>query len=166
VKGLDRLKRQLRALYPQQIEASAEALDEGATEMADAIRRAAPKRHGALQKSVGQALTGQVPAGAKLAAQDATAGQALKASARLSRTVYAGDDEAYYARWVEFGTAERGPGVYRDKKGKRRNAGAEGHHATPAEPFFFPTVRALKRRVKSRMTRAGSKAAKAAAATS
>lgn len=47
----------------------------------------------------------------------------------------AGDDKAYYARWVEFGTV-----------------------ANPAQAFFFPAYRTQKRRIKSRIRTAVRKA--------
>lgn len=46
-------------------------------------------------------------------------------------TIFAGDEEAYYARWVEFGTPK-----------------------IPASPFFFVSWRLNKRRVKAAMRRA------------
>jgi hypothetical protein len=44
--------------------------------------------------------------------------------------------------WTEKGTEGHTAGSYRDRKGHRRNAGARGHAATKAQPFFFPAVRA------------------------
>lgn len=41
--------------------------------------------------------------------------------------VAAGDDTAFYARWVEFGTA-----------------------TTPAQSFFYPSIRALRRLIRNR----------------
>ena len=53
----------------------------------------------------------------------------------LSVEVVAGSDKAFYATFVEFGTRER-----------------------PAQPFFFPPYRALRKRIKSRTSRAVGKA--------
>ena len=60
----------------------------------------------------------------------------------LTITVYAGNSKAFYARWVEFGTRKM-----------------------KARPFFYPAYRALRRRVKGRVTRATNKAAKKVAAS-
>ena len=49
----------------------------------------------------------------------------------LSVRVQAGDDGAFYARWVEFGTAN-----------------------TPANPFFFVAYRLSKKRLQRRIKRA------------
>lgn len=67
----------------------------------------------------------------------------LKASTKAERytdgpairwRVVSGDAVAFYARFVEFGTAA-----------------AEGHGATPAQPYFFVSYRALRRRMKRRL---------------
>ena len=55
----------------------------------------------------------------------------------MTITIYAGDDKAFYARFVEFGTVKM-----------------------KAIPFFFPAYRTNKKRAKSRVRRAHTKAAK------
>lgn len=55
--------------------------------------------------------------------------------------VSAGDDDAYYARWVEFGTKEK-----------------------PGHPFFFPPYRARRKDIKKAVVAAVKKAARQAAA--
>lgn len=165
VKGLDRLLAQINALAPAQIAAARESLAVGASEVAEAIRRAAPQgATGALKRSVGFSQFGDAPktkaSGAFRA--DAEVDPAVRA-AGLNVTVYAGDDEAYYARFVEFGTRGAPAGKFQDAKGKTRT-NKRAHPATPAQPFFYPSVRALKKRVKSRVVRNANRAAKAAAA--
>jgi hypothetical protein len=70
-------------------------------------------------------------------------------------TIYAGSDEAFHARWVEFGTAPHLNGG--------RFAGSS-HPGTAAQPFFYPSYRATRKRAKGRVTRAVNKAAKRIAA--
>lgn len=55
----------------------------------------------------------------------------------LAVIVQAGGPDAIHGRWVEFGTQK-----------------------TRAQPFFFPSWRALRKRIKSRNSRASVKAAK------
>lgn len=62
-------------------------------------------------------------------------------SGDLTVTIFAGNSEAFYARWVEFGTQNM-----------------------RARPYFYPAYRALRKRSKSRIKRAGTKAAKKVAA--
>lgn len=54
---------------------------------------------------------------------------------RLSITIYAGGGEAFYAWFQEFGTVNM-----------------------PANPFFFPSYRKLRRKAKGRVTRKINKA--------
>jgi HK97 gp10 family phage protein len=56
----------------------------------------------------------------------------------MSVSVKAGSNRAFYARFQEFGTVDH-----------------------PPQPFFFPPYRALRRRIRSRIGRAVSKAVKA-----
>lgn len=171
-KGLDRLKRQIAALPRLQVEAAARSLEQGAAELANAISRAVPARTGDLAASVGYAPLGQAP--------ETSATQAFRGSnteragvlgeAGLGFEVFAGNNVAFYARWVEFGTA---PSVAGERMGARNSDVNQSkslgrlsyrtHPGTPAQPFFFPTVRAHKKRLKSRVVRNANKAAKAAA---
>lgn len=61
--------------------------------------------------------------------------QDVSDSTRISQRVTAGARDAPYAAWVEFGTSK-----------------------SEASPFFWPAFRLLRRRMKSRMSRAAKKA--------
>lgn len=141
VKGLDRLLRQIAALPKLQVAAAREAIVQGAEELAGAIARAAPKS------------SGEMAQGVKAAPADTAKGEA-----GIAMKVTAPPP----AMWVEFGTKSQPKGRYKDAKGKSRIS-KRAHHATRAEPFFWPTVRAYKKRIKSRIVRNANKAAKAAA---
>jgi HK97 gp10 family phage protein len=167
VKGLDRLLRQLQAL-PNSVRAElSDALLAEAREMAAAVARATPRRYGDLQASVGWSA-GAPPRvrtnGAfRLSPEDFGARGDALAKAGLLFTVYAGDDKAYYARFVEFGTSPAPKGRSRDITGKSRN-NLRAHAGTKAQPFFYPTIRARKKAAKSRVVRRLNKAVKAVAA--
>ena len=60
-------------------------------------------------------------------------------------------------------TAAAPAGRYKDAKGKTRT-NSQPHPATPAQPFFYPTIRARIQTEKRRMISAGSRAAKQVAA--
>lgn len=149
VKGLDRLKRQIAALPQLQVAAAAQSMQQGATEIAGGVKRAAPKRTGNLAESVE----------ARPVQQGADGGESVKGSAGLSWEVVAG----FPARFVENGTAPAPAGRYVDANGKTRT-NKRAHAGTRAQPFFWPTIRAFKKRAKSRVVRNANKAAKAAAA--
>lgn len=112
------------------------ALAESAEEIANLARSLVPVDSGDLKKSIGWTY-GKAPRGTITLAT-----LAYSKSGDLTVTIYAGNDEAFYARWVEFGT----------KTGN------------PAQPFFFPSYRALRRRARSKVSRAINKAAKQVAA--
>lgn len=168
VKGLDKLLKQIQSLPQGQVDAARASLEQGASEVAEAVRRAAPSRTGALKRSVGWSRFGQAPKTSATGAlradsTDGDAGAKALGDAGLKVTVYAGDDAAYYARFVEFGTRAAPAGKSKDAKGKTRT-NKRAHPATPAQPFFYATVRALKKRVKSRVVRNANRAVKAGAA--
>lgn len=146
VLGLDKLKRKLHELPDEMQTAIRKASESGAEEMVDMAARLAPVDTGALKASIawtyGDPPTGSIGAGTK---RKGKGGGGARKGARGGASgdrisIYAGDPTAYYARWVEFGTAAR-----------------------PATPFFYPAFRALKKRMRSRTTRAINKAVKGVA---
>lgn len=142
MKGLAQLNRKLRAI-PQVVEAEIKAaMAKGADEVVALAKSLVPVDDGDLRDSI-EWTWGDAPSGA-LAIASAGDGN-------LRITIYAGDEKAFYARWVEFGTAQHPQG------GMFKGA---THPGTTAQPFFYPSWRALRRRVKSRLTRAMNKAAK------
>lgn len=81
-------------------------------------------------------------------------GKAGQGDPDLTATVIAGDEEAFYARFEEFGTAPH--------ENKGAFAGTQ-HPGTSAQPFFYAPFRANRKRAKSAVSRAISKAVKKAA---
>jgi HK97 gp10 family phage protein len=127
------------------------ALVTGAEEITAMQKRLAPVDSGDLRNSIGYTFGSYSPANANV--RGPRAGGA--GDADLSVTIHAGDARAFYAAFLEFGTA----GPYEIKG---RFAGAS-HPGITAQPFFYPAVRTLRRRVKGRITRAGRKALRDAA---
>lgn len=144
-KGLAALRRQLRAVPAAvQAEVAAELEKIAAAIVAD-MKRLAPvlqepdarRRAGALRDSIGWTW-GDAPEGAM------TLGKVAKDRGDgFYLTIYAGTrdkrrgvDDAYYARWMEFGTTE-----------------------VPAQPYFWPAYRANRRKIRPAFTRAIKRAA-------
>ncbi|WP_295708033.1 HK97-gp10 family putative phage morphogenesis protein [uncultured Brevundimonas sp.] len=135
-----------------------DALNKNGSELSEAIRRRVPKDTGALAESVGYAF-GDAPATS--ATQAFRAKGSNPADPELTVTVFEGNNEAFYAGWVEYGTA---PSVSGQRVGARnsdikQNKGSgrqsyRTHPGTPAQPHFWPTYRSMKRRMKSRLSRA------------
>ena len=89
----------------------------------------------------------------------------------LSVKVVAGDSKVFYARFVEFGTRASVKGqvqAFAEKLTLARGAEVQGrsrkarriHPGTKAQPFFFPAYRALKKGMRSRVTRAATRGLK------
>lgn len=124
VQGLDRLKRKLTVTIPARVrDRTRNAMEKGANEIVAMAKSFVPVDSGDLRDSIGWTW-GDAPKGTiTLASSKPTDG-----GDRI--TIYAGNDKAFYARFVEFGTQKMAP-----------------------HPFFYPAYRTLKRRVKSRITR-------------
>ncbi len=142
--GLERLKRKLTVTIPAHVEkATADAMEQGAEEMVGMMKRLVPVDTGALRDSIGWTW-GDAPAGAMvLGKSKASGGQGRKVI-----TIYAGNlqtmvgsrNQFQLARLQEFGT-----------------------QAMNAQPYFFPSYRALRKRVRGRITRNMKKAIKGGA---
>ena len=89
-------------------------MEEGAQEIVDAMKMAAPIQSGDLRDSIGWTW-GEVPAGSFMIDEIRSGKNAGQQYATLRIKIYAGSREAFYARFIEFGT----------KTGVR------------AQPFFF-----------------------------
>lgn len=102
--------------------AAAQAMEEGAAEIVAEMKRLAPvlkspdrnRRAGALRDSINWTW-GDVPAGSFTIADIRSGKNKGEQYATLRIRIYAGSKEAFYARWVEFGTIEH-----------------------PAQAFFYP----------------------------
>ncbi|MFC3163061.1 HK97-gp10 family putative phage morphogenesis protein [Ciceribacter thiooxidans] len=145
VQGLDRLHRKLTRTIPERVLARVrEAMEQAAEEAVDVIRSLAPEDSGALKDSIGWTW-GDAPKGSiALLTSKRTAGG-------MRITIYAGGGDAFYARFVEFGTS---PHVNKGKFAGTQNPGMA------AQPFFFPGWRMVRRKAKRRMTGAIRKAIK------
>lgn len=141
VQGIAALNRKLTVTIPKRIEAAVRsAMEQGAQEVVDMMKRLVPvsadgshgKAPGTLRDSIGWTW-GDAPAGSVTLLK--SSGGREYAGMRI--TIYAGSKEAFYARWIEFGT----------------------QHAA-AKRFFYPSWRTMRKRVKSRIQRASRKAIK------
>ena len=152
LEGRDRLLRKMRALPDEVRSAIRQALAEGADEITDMQKRLVPVKSGALRNSIGSTFGKYKPANSNVrGVQAGTSGDP-----DLTVTIHAGDAKAFYASFVEFGTAPH--------TNQGRFAGTQ-HPGSRAQPFFYPAYRALRRRVKSRITRATTKAARKVASS-
>lgn len=155
--GLDRLNRQLAALAPTIRKRAAAQLAAQARETADAVQRAAPDAE--LARSVGFSQ-GAAPGGAILGGGALGPIAARKADAGLLFTVHAGDADAFWARWTEFGTAPHSVALGAKRKSGKYQDRGPFHPGAKASPFFWPTIRSRARLNKRRLQTAGRQAAR------
>lgn len=134
MQGLDRLRWKLTRKIPRAVEqAAVQTMEAGATEIVRLMKSLAPVDEGELRDSIGWTW-GAAPAGAMVLARSKVAG----GKGRKQITIYAGNartmvgsrNQFQLARLQEFGT-----------------------QAMAANPFFFPAYRALRKRVRGRVTR-------------
>lgn len=131
VHGLKEFQRRWSAI-PEAVRINARAeMENIANDLVEKMYSLAPQDTGDLAGSIGWTW-GDAPRGSLVLGR---VGGREYAGLRI--TIYAGDKNAFYARFQEFGT---------------RNMAAN--------PFFFPVWRLMKRRVRSRLSRAIRKAIK------
>ena len=132
VKGLAEMNRRWGAIPAKVRQAARDTLEQNAEEIVADMRKAAPVGEtGKLLFSINWTW-GKAPAGTMVVGAVGASN-----SSDLRITIYAGGDDAFYARFHEFGTKNM-----------------------TANPFFWPIWRARRRRVKSRLTRNINKAIK------
>ncbi|MCM2440703.1 HK97 gp10 family phage protein [Agrobacterium vitis] len=150
--GISRLQQRMNAIPKAVRDGVRPAMEKAAGDIVDLARALVPEDEGKLKNSIGWTW-GTAPAGSMVLAQSV--------SGELTITIYAGDDEAYYARWVEFGTqagvfnqrvSERGAGIHQSKSKGRKSY--RTHPGTAAQPFFFPAYRLGKKRAANLIKRA------------
>lgn len=132
VRGLDRLNRKLKRLPEQAEEAIRAQIAKSAGAIVGTAQNLVPIKSRALHDSIGWTW-GTAPVGTRVLGS-------VKGGSTFTATIFAGDDKAFYARWVEFGTAN-----------------------ASAQPFFYPSYRAHSKKAKAAIKRAINKAAKAEA---
>lgn len=137
--NLARLERKLKRLPPAALEEIKPAMAAAADSIVAMMKNLVAVEDGDLGNSIGWTW-GKAPKGSMVVA-------AVKASlgGDLTITIYAGNTEAYYARWVEFGTAAHVNGG--------KFAGTQ-HPGTRAQPYFYVSFRA-NRKAALRKIRAG-----------
>lgn len=147
VTGLDRLQRMLKYTIPQAVIARVkEAMAQSADEAVAVMKSLVAVESGDLRDSIAWTW-GDAPKGTLAIASKSVKGSGLRI------TIYAGGGDAYYARFVEFGTNPHvNGGLFLGSK----------HPGTMARPFFYPGWRLVQRRAKSRVTRSIRKAIKEA----
>lgn len=161
VQGLFSLRKKLRAVPDTAKDEIRKAMEAAAQEVVNLARHLCPVDAGDLRASIGWTW-GDPPRGAIVIAKS----KPRKGASDMRLTIFAGNDKAFYARWVEFGTAPHSLAKGADSSSKRKRvSGGRQHPGAAARPFFFPAYRAERKKIKSKVSRAITKAAKKVAAS-
>lgn len=151
IQNLDRLKRKLAKLPLVAKQMIRQQMEKTADEIVTMMKNLVSVDDGKLRDSIGWTW-GKAPKGSiTLAAVKSTGPDGL------TLTIYAGNNDAFYARWVEFGTA------------RHENGGlfaGSNHPGTTAQPFFYVSWRANQRRAVRAVAKATRDAAKKVASGS
>ena len=134
----------------------ARALEEGAKQIVSSQKRLAPKKSGKLANSITYTKgsftlnPAAITPGTQRREKRSEESRNIVGDADLTITITAGDEQGWYARLVEFGTAPHA----QPQRGIM-------HPGSKPYPFFYPGYRLNKRSVQSKATRAAKKAIKA-----
>lgn len=143
LKNLPRLKRKLIRLKNETMPAVRPAMEKAAEIITATMRQYVPVEDGDLRASIGWTW-GDAPRGS-VSFSHSVAGNRI--------TIFAGNEDAFYAKWVEFGTAPhniaKGSGAKSFVKSGRAGV---AHPGATARPFFYPAYRANKKAVKAMIT--------------
>ena len=139
-----RIVAKLKQIPDVAVQAARQAMEEGAEEICAMMRSLAPPdRTGELRRSIGWTW-GEIPAGTFMIDEIRSGPRSGDQYATLRIKIYAGSRDAFYARFVEFGT--RPHSLARNAsvdRGKRQGQGGS-HPGTPARPFFYPSWKKLR----------------------
>lgn len=131
-----RIAAKLKQIPDVAVEAARQAMEDGADEIVADMRANAPRgATGKLQASIGWTW-GELPPGTFMIDEIRSGNNAGDQYATMRLKFYAGGREAFYARFIEFGTSPHSLELNASvKRGKRQ--GSKMHPGIPAQPFFF-----------------------------
>ncbi|WP_294932185.1 HK97-gp10 family putative phage morphogenesis protein [uncultured Paracoccus sp.] len=149
-----RIAAQLKRVPDIAVDAARRAMEEGATEIVAAMKAAAPEKSGELRDSIGWTW-GDLPPGTFMIDEIRSGRNRGDQYATLRLKIYAGSKDAFYARFVEFGTQAHSLAGGADVSRNKRQGQGSGHPGAAAQPFFYPTWKAarvkFKRRIRERV---------------
>lgn len=165
IEGLAALERRFKAIPERARAALAQTMEASAQQVVDMAKRLVEVKSGDLKNSIGWTW-GDAPKGAMVIGTVKARGSInIKSYGTMRITIYAGSQQVFYARFVEYGTRphslSEGAALPREgRRGKLQGTGPQ-HPGATARPFFFPAYRANRKSVKAKMSAAFRKAIRA-----
>lgn len=132
-----RIEAKLKQVPAVATEAARLAMEEGAKEVVSLMRAMVAEKSGKLRNSIGWTW-GDLPPGTFMIDEIRSGKNKGQQFATLRLKIYAGSKEAFYARFIEFGTRPHSLQTNASVDRELRQDEGEWHPGTPARPFFFP----------------------------
>lgn len=138
-----RIVAKLKQIPEVAVDAARFAMEEGAQEIVEEMRRLVSVQSGELRDSIGWTW-GDLPPGTFMIDEIRSGKNKGEQYATLRIKIYAGSEDAFYARFIEFGTQAHSLAQNASVlRGHRQDQGGS-HPGTSAQPFFFPAWKAKK----------------------
>jgi|GEM_PF-837350 len=171
--GLRKARRQIQAIPERVRTRIKEANRQGVQDVAAAIRPRVQYLSKRLAATVGwsEGLPPEMRSTGsfRLKARNLNTTEKALNSEGLLFTAFEGNDSAFWARWMEYGTkagqrdiTPMRSRVYRRGKRVENYRRVINHPGTPARPHFWPVIRMMRRQLKARVSRAISRGVKEA----
>ena len=132
-----RIEAKLKQIPAVAVEAAREAMEEGAKEIVSMMRTLVPEKSGKLRRSIGWTW-GELPPGTFMIDEIRSGTNKGDQYATMRIKIYAGSKEAFYARFIEFGTRPHSLQTNASVDRDLRQDEGEWHPGAPARPFFYP----------------------------
>ena len=147
-----RIEAKLKQIPAVAVDAAREAMEEGAKEIVAMMRTLVREESGTLRRSIGWTW-GDLPPGTFMIDEIRSGTNKGDQYATMRIKIYAGSRDAFYARFIEFGTRPHSLQTNASVDRELRQDEGAWHPGSPARPFFYPTWKrqrqAFKRRIQA-----------------
>lgn len=135
-----RIEAKLKQIPAVAVDAARLAMEEGAKEIVAMMRTLVREESGTLRRSIGWTW-GDLPPGTFMIDEIRSGQNKGDQYATMRIKIYAGSKEAFYARFIEFGTRPHSLQTNASVDRELRQDEGEWHPGARARPFFFPAWR-------------------------
>ena len=138
-----RIEAKLKQIPAAAVDAARAAMEEGAKEVVSLMRASVKEKTGKLRNSINWTW-GDLPPGTFMIDEIRSGQNKGDQYATLRIKIYAGSREAFYARFIEFGTRPHSLQTNASVDRELRQDEGVMHPGTPAWPFFYPSWKTKK----------------------
>lgn len=138
-----RVAAKLKQIPAVAVDAARQAMEDGAADIVRQMQSLVRRRSGKLADSIGWTW-GDLPPGTFMIDEIRSGKNKGEQFATLRLKIYAGSRDAFYARFVEFGTAPHSLATNASTLRNKRQGQGASHPGTVAQPFFYPTWKKMR----------------------